>query len=327
MNSNRLGIYVSAILIAISLFACQKENHPPVIQSMTAEPDSVFPGDTVSISFMYQDDDHDQIFRTISCEIGELFPSDPDGRPIFPINWIAPKQVGKFWFWLDINDGEIYIRDSLFVVIKDTMGAFTDQRDNHEYKWVKIGNQIWMAENLAYLPAVSKPNNGSLTSPHYYVYDYDGEDPAGGIISENYLEYGVLYNFNAAKTACSEGWHLSSDIEWQELEYFLGMPLDEVNTDGVREGGQVGRKIKSTTGWGNNGNGDGLSGFNAKPGGYKDSNGQFSYLRNKGHFWTPSAEHTFDDLTGFRYLKYNTVMINRGLHKKSRGHSVRCVKD
>jgi hypothetical protein len=38
-------------------------------------------------------------------------------------------------------------------------GTFTDERDGREYKWVKIGDQIWMAENLAYVPYVCAPDS------------------------------------------------------------------------------------------------------------------------------------------------------------------------
>lgn len=54
-------------------------------------------------------------------------------------------------------------------ILTNETGTFTDSRDGHVYKWVKIGNQTWMAENLAYLPSVSPSWSGA-----YHVMDTMG---------------------------------------------------------------------------------------------------------------------------------------------------------
>src|SRR5690554_6870297 len=117
-----------------------------------------------------------------------------------------------------------------------TSGTFTDTRDGNVYNWVKIGNQIWMAENLAYLPEVVHSNaefqtQSSNGQPGYGVYGYDGNDVATAKSQSNYTTYGVLYNWYAAMNGaessmanpsgvqgvCPDGWHLPSDDEWHEL--------------------------------------------------------------------------------------------------------------
>ena len=82
----------------------------------------------------------------------------------------------------------------------NTKGTYTDRRDGHIYKWVKIGEQVWMAENLAF-----KTNTGSLA--------YNN--------SENNVN-GRLYNWETAKQVCPTGWHLPSDEEWSQLTEYLG---------------------------------------------------------------------------------------------------------
>lgn len=94
-------------------------------------------------------------------------------------------------------------------------GYYTDPRDGYTYKTIKIGNRIWLAENLRYLPRIGKG---------YYVYDYLGNDVSEAKETQNYKDYGVLYNMSAAQEACPVGWHIPSDVEWKELDKYLGLP-------------------------------------------------------------------------------------------------------
>jgi hypothetical protein len=96
--------------------------------------------------------------------------------------------------------------------------TFTDSRDGHTYKTVKIGEQVWMAENLAYLPAVSPSSAGSNTEPYYYVYDYQGDNVANAKQNANYSTYGVLYNWPASMAgAASSG----ANPNWLNLRIIL----------------------------------------------------------------------------------------------------------
>ncbi len=146
-------------------------------------------------------------------------------------------------------------------------GTFTDTRDGHVYKWVQIGNQTWMAENLAYLPGVNPVSDARFEGMVYYVYGYNGRSTSEAMQEASYKKYGSLYNYDAARESCPEGWHLPTDGEWKEMESFLGMG-DEADQRGWRESGEVGKKLKATAGWKvDDGTDD--AGFNALPAGYR----------------------------------------------------------
>jgi uncharacterized protein (TIGR02145 family) len=205
--------------------------------------------------------------------------------------------------------------------------GLTDSRDGNTYKTVEIANQVWMAENLAYLPSVSTRLEQSHKDPHYYVYDYEGDDVNAARNTQMYASYGALYNWTAAQTACPPGWHLPSDQEWKQLEMAIGMSQAEADKTSWRSTSGEGAKLKSASGWNDNGNGTDDYGFSAKPSGYLTSSFAFIQHGNNTNFWT-SSEHPDVDFGGwYRNLVKENSSINRGTMYKQFGFCVRCVKD
>jgi uncharacterized protein (TIGR02145 family) len=87
-------------------------------------------------------------------------------------------------------------------LVRNTSDICVDQK-GREYKVVKFGNQIWMAENLAY----------KSTMDGCWAYNDD--------ISK-VETYGYLYDWETAQNACPDGWHLPSWSEWSRLLVLLG---------------------------------------------------------------------------------------------------------
>ena len=180
---------------------------------------------------------------------------------------------------------------------------FKDARDGQEYEIVVIGNQTWFAENLNYEMENS--------------WCYDNK-------AENCSKYGRLYTWDAAMQACPSGWHLASDDEWKKLEMYLGMTQTEANNTYSR-GTEEGKKMKSITGWKNNGNGTNSSGFNALPGGGRDGDGSFYYLGDFGSWW--SSSESSSSRAWLRNLYYDYDQVYRYYYNKTYGRSVRCLKN
>ena len=94
----------------------------------------------------------------------------------------------------------------------------TDARDGNTYCTMEYGDQVWMTENMRYLPQVD--NTASVNDPKYYVYGYTGSNVLAAMNRPEYNNYGALYNFAAAQTACPTGWHLPTKDEWIEISLF-----------------------------------------------------------------------------------------------------------
>ncbi|HQB21558.1 MAG TPA: fibrobacter succinogenes major paralogous domain-containing protein [Bacteroidales bacterium] len=215
---------------------------------------------------------------------------------------------------------------------EETSGTFIDSRDDTEYSWVKIGEQVWMAENLKYLPSVDSLSHGSEDSVgfYYYVYGYDGNDVEEAKATENYAAYGVLYNWIAAMAGavssdanpsgvqgiCPDGWHLPSVAEWTQLTDYLGGW--EIAGGKLKEAGYD--HWQSPNAGANN-----ESGFTALPGGNRDSGGGFHNIGKYGIWWSSTENDTGNAWS--RDLFYGNVVVGKYYDASESGFSVRCVRD
>ena len=188
------------------------------------------------------------------------------------------------------------------------------------YRTEKIGGQHWMAENL------NIKVNGSKC--------YDNNEA-------NCAKYGRLYNWAAAmalpdscnyknclsnplakhRGICPSGWHIPNDTEWKVL-------VDSVGGSSI-----AGRRLKATSGWHSCGKGDSYQykcedtyGFSAMPGGIGYPVGTFSFVSERGFWW--SASEYREDAAYYRDLHYISDAANWYKYDtKSHFLSVRCVSD
>lgn len=128
----------------------------------------------------------------------------------------------------------------------------------------------------------------------------------------------------AAKAACPGGWHLPTDEEWKTLEMYLGMSQSEADAENER-GTNEGKKLKSTRGWYNGGNGVDVVGFSALPGGERLDYGDFHCLGTCGFWWSATASGSTN--AWVRVLYYNSDKAFRGDDNREGSFSVRCVRD
>lgn len=203
-------------------------------------------------------------------------------------------------------------------------GQMVDVRDNNQYVFVKIGDQSWMAQNLRFLPEVFPTRDTSSTEARYHVPGYSDSDAEEARQSPYYQDYGVLYNFSAATSACPEGWHLPSDHEWKIMERSLGMSTSASNRELWRDDESVGYKLKSTFGWENDQNGDNSSLFTGVPT-PQISVWDIVSLGYECSFMTSTLNADGD--VHQRTIRYNEIGVYRYAYPLSYEAVVRCVKD
>ncbi len=206
--------------------------------------------------------------------------------------------------------------------------------EGNQYEAVLIGEQIWMAENLRStrysdgtpITQISDSTAWANLDKKAKAYCYLNDDSASN------ASQGVFYTGTAASRGdssntnpsgvqgiCPEGWHLPSDAEWYELEFYLG--LEDI--EGDREG--LAKDIKSTSGWEPDENGTNKTKMNIKKYYNRDFDGVFY---NHTFYWTS----TIDESNNFgrffaRDIRGYNSYIGPTVANKDFGLPIRCVKD
>ena len=166
-------------------------------------------------------------------------------------------------------------------------GTFSDSRDGQTYKTVTIGSQTWMGENL----------NFEMENSYCHENKTDHCDL-----------YGRYYTWDAAMNACPAGWHLPT---WDEFDILISA------VGGVEI---AGKKLKSASGWFNDGNGTDAYGFSILPAGEKSGG-----VSRQAHFWT--ATEFSSTYASYVYLSSDNNNVAVYNNDKEVVKYVRCVKD
>lgn len=189
--------------------------------------------------------------------------------------------------------------------------------DGNAYPTIRIGNQVWMAENLR----VTRYRNGDPIPFVFLNADWAVLTSGAGCWLYGYeanAMYGAFYNWyavNDSRGLCPEGWRTPTDAEWTAFTTMLG---------GLNV---AGGKLKATSLlWSApNTAATNSTGFSALPGGYRATDGLFNGIDNFGIFWSSTETSTPNVWT--RILSYNSATVYRDSYSKGYGLNVRCLRD
>jgi uncharacterized protein (TIGR02145 family) len=134
--------------------------------------------------------------------------------------------------------------------------TLVDNRDGKQYKVVKIGNKLWMAENLNF----NMDNQGSYYYPKRMLnlekakidealefYHIDKKNVIGltglellekfnpylKVVVRKYPQGWRYYDLDAAKIACPNGWRLPTKEDWMELKTLSNEQFALLNFDSI----------------------------------------------------------------------------------------------
>ena len=208
----------------------------------------------------------------------------------------------------------------------------TDSRDGKTYRTVKIGDQVWMAENLNYETDNSFCYNDSAEYCEKYgrLYTWAAAMDSVGEWSTNGKGCGYGERCSVASSGsttlvrgiCPKGWHLPSIDEWEALIVAVDGSITEYTYSNT-----AGSKLRSLTGWKaySGITNEDAFGFSALPAGDRYDYRDFGNEGSRAYFWS-STEGGSDYAYGM-CLDYNYGDAFLDNYDKYKGFSVRCLKD
>lgn len=197
--------------------------------------------------------------------------------------------------------------------------AIIAARKDKNIRTVRIGDQVWMQNNLD----INTFRNGDLiieiTTEEEWIDAGANRLPAWCYFEnnpKNGKKYGRLYNWYAVtdpRGLAPEGFKVPTEADWKQLALHIG----GANTAGT--------KLKSKRGWLEKGNGTNESNFKGLPGGNRNADGTFYFLGEYAFWWTStgvgqrSARHV-------NLKNYTDDITFDGAYQRT-GFSVRCIKE
>jgi len=209
--------------------------------------------------------------------------------------------------------------------------------DGNLYTTIKIGTQVWMAENLKTTRYKDGTDIVLITDAGGWSF---GGIPGYCWYDNNEASYknthGALYNWYSVNTGllCPAGWHVPADDELTKLENYL--IANGYNYDGTTSGNKIAKSLASTTLWqstttaGAVGNTDypdkrNAIGFTALPSGYRLYNGTYTAVGSLFSLWSSTEYST--STAWYRSMSCWDADVDSSSFDKRNGHSVRCLRD
>jgi uncharacterized protein (TIGR02145 family) len=314
------------LLIIVLCSHCEREKLPRAYTGKVM----VFSEAAYCYGWVYGNDETDPdeygfVWSTIDgSDIQNSKPAYHNGTNYFEtiISGLSPDKAYSLKAYAILGESTVYGEGKEITTKRN--GTLTDNRDGRTYKWVEIGDQIWMAENLSYLPYISPFTNDT----GIFVYNYKGSSVDIAKNTEEFKKYGCLYTWEISLHVCPDGWHLPGDAEWQELERSVGMTLRQIGGYGW-QGNNEDNLLKSTSWSEYNGKPNNATSFSALPAGYhhlEDTYYGYIYFSGLGNltYFGSSTKYDFPIMIG---LASSSKGIMRTGASENYGCSIRCIRD